>query len=565
MAEGYSDTTVYDCQVKTCKQFFQDELPNAEFNQVAGEDRPDNMIQFKGPVFDITGFDARQVVAVLSDIVNNKCPLDFEWKNGKDFYLWIQSSSEDKLFRIKANPTKYQPGNGTLYLRPKGNTKFTKQAKKYDELNGALKAHYETDTPSFAKHIKQLLKNNAQSEVVPHETFEAYMILLFEIARRLVKSEEPSDKKEELDVLPIGSAIARIIKLLELGDEEVCIFKAVFLPGERFHCFTGKPEERREAIENINHYMAMSPIFRRKIETENHHLKDLQELFCYSDTVLQCQVNACRIFFQEQLPCLKLYPTLHNGVAVYDISDLDAQQVVSFVSDILNNRCPLNASTSEEILQAGFEEIFNFRTRPPRPYQPGKVIVFLRPKETKWFNRSPNSYKELNDNLKAFYNRYDKHGKFNFSDTPSFAMHIQQLFKNNAQIFDFPQATIEAYIILLLEIAEKTKDVLPIGSAIARVIKLLELGECQFEDVFLPGGKFHCFSDEPDVWEKSMKEINEAILTKKMNAAARVSWKTITEKRETTTKQHLNELQKMFLSKERLAQMTKKTKILQIQ
>ena len=46
---------------------------------------------------------------------------------------------------------------------------------------------------------------------------QAYMILLFEIAQRFVKSEKPvsdkePNKKEEYDVLPIGSAIARLIK-----------------------------------------------------------------------------------------------------------------------------------------------------------------------------------------------------------------------------------------------------------------------------------------------------------------------------------------------------------------
>lgn len=84
------------------------------------------------------------------------------------------------------------------------------------------------------------------------------MLLLFEIARRLVKSENPVNdkkpgKKEEYDVLPIGCAIARLMKLLESGN---CSFEDVFLEGARFHCLTGKPVVRRKAIEAINEAIA---------------------------------------------------------------------------------------------------------------------------------------------------------------------------------------------------------------------------------------------------------------------------------------------------------------------
>lgn len=314
MAEGYSDTAVYDCQVSACKSFFQANLPRGKFKLIAKNDRPKNMKKFTGPVYDITGFDARTVVSVLSDIVNNKCkPSEFKWKKGKTFYLWIHSSSEDnsdrsseedsesgsdnsqiqhkgfttttqleELFRIKASPTKDQPGNGMVVLRPRGKTKFTKEAKKYDALNGALKAHYKTNTASFAKDIKLLFKNNACNKDIPQATFEAYLILLFEIARRLVKLEKPSDKKEALDVLPIRCAIARLIKLLERGDKETCIFEDVFLPREKFHCFSGKPEKRREAINNIN--MATKQVNKtkkkkKKEATKKHHLEELKTLY----------------------------------------------------------------------------------------------------------------------------------------------------------------------------------------------------------------------------------------------------------------------------------------------
>ena len=287
MAESSGFTIqVTDYQFEACKTFFKDELPGGEFKLIAKKDRPDNMKEFKGPIFDITGFDAQQVVAVLSDIVNKKCPY-YPWENNKNFYLWIRSKHSKAsqiwqanfgaLFRLKARPTKDEPGNAIVKLRPRGQTNFEGSAKTYENLNGALKAHYATedfatDTTSFAKHIKKLFKNNAQIDDIPQATMLAYMILLFEIARRLVTTENPSERKEELDGLPIGSAIARLVKLLELCK---CSFEDVFLPQGTFHCFTGKPEARRQAIDNIN-----DAILAELQTTKKNHLNELQELLC---------------------------------------------------------------------------------------------------------------------------------------------------------------------------------------------------------------------------------------------------------------------------------------------
>lgn len=139
--------------------------------------------------------------------------------------------------------------------------------KKYDALNGALKAYYETNTTS---------SDNAQNKDIPEATIEAYMILLFEIARRLVKSEnhvsDRTPRKKEYDVLPIGSAIVRFKKLLESSNYR---FEDVFLKGARFHCFSGKPVERRKKIEAINEATA-----KKETVTKEQLLKELQELFC---------------------------------------------------------------------------------------------------------------------------------------------------------------------------------------------------------------------------------------------------------------------------------------------
>lgn len=51
--------------------------------------------------------------------------------------------------------------------------------------------------------------------------------------RRLVTVLNPSTTKQDFDVLPIASAIARIVKLLNLGKPETCRFRDVFLPNEK--------------------------------------------------------------------------------------------------------------------------------------------------------------------------------------------------------------------------------------------------------------------------------------------------------------------------------------------
>ena len=280
---------MYDCQVQACKEVFQEKLPSG---------LPPIAALLDGrPVYDISGFDAHQVVAVLSAIVNDKD----QFTMNKTFYLVIRSSSVhtseegfEEFFKLTARPTPSQPGNAIVFLRPRGKKRFNRSAKSYEELNGNLRAIYDrydngrfvfSDTTSFARHIKQLFKNNATIDNLAQPTFEAYMILLFEIARRLVNSENPTAKKKALDDLPIASAIARLLTLLELRR---CSFEDVFFPGGRFHCFTGKPEQRETAIHNIN--MEISAITMQETLNKQHYVRELQELFCY------------RMEIAEQLP-----------------------------------------------------------------------------------------------------------------------------------------------------------------------------------------------------------------------------------------------------------------------
>lgn len=90
-AEAYSDMTEYGYQQLACKQFFQDQLPCLNSYPLAQEDIPSSMEQYKQrPFYDITGFDAHQVVAVLSAIVNDRD----QFTKNMTFYLLIRGSQE---------------------------------------------------------------------------------------------------------------------------------------------------------------------------------------------------------------------------------------------------------------------------------------------------------------------------------------------------------------------------------------------------------------------------------------------------------------------------------------
>ena len=266
--EAFDFEAVFKQQEEACTKFFRDNLPKDVLEPMPEEKRPENTKKFKGPVYDITGFDAVNVVALLSDIVNDK----EQFTKNKTFYLLLQNSHGSKpddkieeLFRLKARPTENQPGNGIVLLRPK-RKKLFKDARKYDELEGVLEEHYKEDTKKFAQDIRNLFQNNSVATDDFQAPVETYMILLFEIARRLVTVGKPSEKKKEFDVLPIGSAIARLVKLLDKGK---CGFKDVFFPKGKFHPFTGKAQERRKAIHKINETTG----------TGTDHLKELEDMF----------------------------------------------------------------------------------------------------------------------------------------------------------------------------------------------------------------------------------------------------------------------------------------------
>ena len=246
-------THLYQYQVNACQNLFHEQLPDVpKLKPLEEHEIPEFMIRLKynKPIlYDITGLNAQQVVATLVGIVNDR----ERFTINKNFYLMIKHNAMVReLFRLTARPTTHQPGNGIMSMRPRGSEKFGKSSgKTYEQLIEALREHYQ-DTITFTKDIRKIFLNNKVSDCnFPQVTLEAYMILLFEIARRMVKLKEQSERKGQYDVLPTASAIVGSVKLLEYGKDNVCTFEDVFSCDGKFHFFSGKPQTRKRAIGNI--------------------------------------------------------------------------------------------------------------------------------------------------------------------------------------------------------------------------------------------------------------------------------------------------------------------------
>ena len=254
MATGGGNTYLYDCQVKACQKFFREQLPKVPKCELLTEERKknENMLYYGKPIYfsDITGFDAHKVIAVLSGIVNDRK----KFTEGNVFLLRLCGTDKsEELFKLSPFPKKVQIGNGIVSIRPREESKLSQNGKTYAEMKADLENHFEKDTKRFAKDIKKLFRNNEKKlNKFPQATIEVYMILLFEIARRLVKLEKPNKSIAEYDDLPIGSAIAGIMKLLKNSDEGEYTFNDVFDYGGKFHCFSEESHKRKEAIDRIN-------------------------------------------------------------------------------------------------------------------------------------------------------------------------------------------------------------------------------------------------------------------------------------------------------------------------
>ena len=202
--------------------------------------------------YDITGKNLDEVVEILDTIVNNRK----DYQKDAVFTFTIKPDSKHlqhpeafkKEFQLIAKPTDNQPGSGILFICQDG--QFI--ARPYDEeMVKDLEEMYDGDTSAFARHLETLFERNETIAKYPFVTSEVYMLLLFEIGRRLVKdSPNSTPTKKEYDKLPIKEAIQDILTLL---DKKKCKFSDVFLKEGRFHCFSGYPPNVREkAIDEIN-------------------------------------------------------------------------------------------------------------------------------------------------------------------------------------------------------------------------------------------------------------------------------------------------------------------------
>ena len=214
--------------------------------------------------YDITGKSAAHVIAIFKSIVNNR-EGPYEFSKGKAFTFNIGKPPAIS-FKLKARPSDDQPGNGVFRVRR--NDAKKRKCRKYDqEFVKELTKRY-PNTKEFAQDIKRFFKDNSELPQRGNEIIQdVYILLLFEIGRRLVKdSEKHTDRKKALDNLPISQAITTIVKLFE---QEECRFKHVFLIGEKFHCFTARsPKKRKKAIEQLE-FKNIKALFYREEDQES--------------------------------------------------------------------------------------------------------------------------------------------------------------------------------------------------------------------------------------------------------------------------------------------------------
>lgn len=210
--------------------------------------------------YDITGYRAAHVIAILKSIVNDKL-WQQSGKKRKEFTFKIEDTI---VFSVKPNPGNDQPGNALVRRKnPEDRRKMITWS--YDTaLVTELNLQYSYDTKRFAQDIKLVFEDNSHLLGCGNEVIQdVYILLLFEIGRRLVKDGKKSTVGEALDNLPISGAITKIVKLFEA---KKCIFADFFDSNGRFHCFKGTPSERKKRIRTLT------------LESEVKY-EDIKELF----------------------------------------------------------------------------------------------------------------------------------------------------------------------------------------------------------------------------------------------------------------------------------------------
>ena len=485
--------------------------------------------------YNITGKSAAHVIAIFKSIVNNR-EGPYGYSRGKIFTLKIEGR-QDILFTLVANPTNDQPGNGKI---TRNNIALT-----YASLTKKLSKVYYQSEDFFAEDIKTIFKDNSEllecrSLVIP----DVYILLLFEIGRRLVDDEyvpeEHRTGKEAYDSLPISEAITKIVKLFEA---KKCSFEDFFFKEGRFHCFTGSPRERNLAINRIvsnGRYEDIKTFFYREegeesLEGAASEGEDSSEDAEVRESSINKQVTVQLAFLWQpnKVSCLKTatvrckqkayFPTWKVTMAGspedpskrfieelqeiptkhWNITGMNAASVISIFRSIVNDRETFKDKAKFTFNIKGDQETISFTLEAnPTDKQPGNGIIRRRnPRGGEDIHKSYD--KELIEVLTQGY-----------SCTEKFAHDIRRVFKNNSELFKCGNEIIQdVYILLLFEIGRRlvddenvpeehqmdkqAYDNLPTSEAITKIVKLFEAKRCSFKDFFDREGKFHCFSDEP--------------------------------------------------------------------
>ena len=198
--------------------------------------------------WNITGLNAASVISILKSIVNDR----EKFKDEAKFTFDIKGDKETISFTLEANPNDKQPGNGIIRRsrNPRGGEDSHRGYDK--DLIEVLTQRY-CCTEKLAQDIRRVFKNNSELFKCRNEIIQdVYILLLFEIGRRLVDDENVPEEhrtdKQAYDSLPISEAITKIVKLFEA---KKCSFEDFFDEKGRFHCFTGSPDARKFAINKL--------------------------------------------------------------------------------------------------------------------------------------------------------------------------------------------------------------------------------------------------------------------------------------------------------------------------
>ena len=216
--------------------------------------------------WNITGKSASHVIATFKSMVNNR-EGQYGYSKGKVFTFKVGNPPTIK-FKLRANPTSDQPGNGII-MRNGIPLSYASVTEKLNWL-------YKDSTNTFARDIKLVFEDNSHLLGCGNEVIQdVYILLLFEIGRRLVKDgKNPTDGKKALDNLPISGAITKIMKLFEKED---CTFKDFFSFEGKFHCFTGKLRKRKRAIKRLElneKYEDIEALFNGDLEDDKESCED---------------------------------------------------------------------------------------------------------------------------------------------------------------------------------------------------------------------------------------------------------------------------------------------------